>query len=830
MSLRRRSRVRSSAIVVLLVTVTASLAGVFLIQDPSSSPSPDERTVTDLSPLALDDNLPSWNPAVECAAKRLTIADVLGPTYPSETLVGTPYQRTATAGGVFHQRALSPLCTITNITGQPKATFIEIDGVYLSTWYVQPIECSNHYKGVNGGAPYPGGVTLCDSQGQIYTLGTSAGFMQMEIDQDWMARTYCGPGHPPCDNVTLGAWVSSGEISLDVQGFVYWDGENWDLHPTTGVRLSTGLQATVEPAALQTTKNYSASATVRIYGDTSGPVSLSVSGCPADTACTVSPSGGPTRFTSTLLVNTTPLSPRGMHVLSITATSGSLTTTASFPLTIADRVSPAFRRGDGGGFSETDDVSIQSGAPTTNYGAETKLFVDAKDCIKAYLGSVCKTLLQFPAIFGPAPGQIPAGSHIVNASLELTVTNPGVTEDAYQITEAWSESAATWNSFTPPGLPGTRTPKITFSPTHVGRFFLNATPITQHWADGDANEGILLTSTNGDGVDYNASEAVRGRPSLTVQFVPPSSPLVLAYDMETLTQDGRMQDRSGNGNHGTFTGTADVAGNVGRARQFNAGDRITAPAIPMTGVDFTVAAWFNWTTNPSPYYSGIQGGGGSWELHVMADGRFGATFYQSIGPDVFTDIRSPLAYNDGTWHHAVAVLRNGLAGLCIDGVLVVQDTTNPIAFVRTSTQTVVGRVASDFVGDIDEVRVFTRALTTDEIAALAPPPPPRTDGLALSYDMETLTPTGRMKDPSGPCSHVTFIGTTDAPGKVGRARHFDQGDRITASPILVPSTDFTVAAWFNWTTNPTPYYAGIQGGGGSWELRVMADGRFGRSV
>src|SRR3989442_14977069 len=429
----------TSAIVVLLVAVSTSLAGVFLIQDPSSAPSPDERTVTDVSPLALADNLPSWIPAVECAAKRLTIADVLGPTYTSETLVGTPYQRTATAGGVFHQRALSPLCTITNITGQPKATFVEIDGIYLSTWYVQPIECSTHYKGGNGGAPYPGGVTLCDSQGQIYTLGTSAGFMQMEIDQDWMARGYCGPGHPPCDNVTLGAWVSSGEISLDVQGFVYWDGENWDLHPTTGVRLSTGLQATVEPASLQTTKNYSASATVRIYGDVSGPVSLSVSGCPTDTTCTVSPSGGPGRFKSALLVNTTPMSPPGTYDLSISATSGSQTRTVPFPLTIADRVTLAFRRGDGGGFSETDDAYIQSGAPGTNYGADTKLFVDAKDCIKTYPGSVCKTLLQFPAIFGPAPGQIPAGSRIVNASLELTVTNNGVTEDADQSMDALNE-------------------------------------------------------------------------------------------------------------------------------------------------------------------------------------------------------------------------------------------------------------------------------------------------------------------------------------------------------------------------------------------------------
>ena len=36
---------------------------------------------------------------------------------------------------------------------------------------------------------------------------------------------------------------------------------------------------------------------------------------------------------------------------------------------------------------------------------------------------------------------------------------------------------------------------------------------------------------------------------------------------------------------------------------------------------------------PSPYYSGIHGSGFSWELRVMADGWFGATFYQSVGPD-----------------------------------------------------------------------------------------------------------------------------------------------------------------------------------------------------
>src|SRR5438093_12667133 len=103
----------------------------------------------------------------------------------------------------------------------------------------------------------------------------------------------------------------------------------------------------------------------------------------------------------------------------------------------------------------------------------------------------------------------------------------------------------------------------------------------------------------------------------------------------------------------------------------------------------------------------------------MADGRFGATFYQSIGPDVFTEIVSPLAYNDGAWHHVTAALRNGLVELYVDGSLVAQDTTNPIAFVRPSTLIEVGHVAQYFSGEIAVVGVFSRALAAAEIATLA---------------------------------------------------------------------------------------------------------------
>src|SRR5439155_23354124 len=51
--------------------------------------------------------------------------------------------------------------------------------------------------------------------------------------------------------------------------------------------------------------------------------------------------------------------------------------------------------------------------------------------------------------------------------------------------------------------------------------------------------------------------------------IPPQGGMKLHYDMEKLTDAGLMEDLSGNGNHGTITGTADVAGEYARSPRFN---------------------------------------------------------------------------------------------------------------------------------------------------------------------------------------------------------------------------------------------------------------------
>src|SRR5439155_21761912 len=82
--------------------------------------------------------------------------------------------------------------------------------------------------------------------------------------------------------------------------------------------------------------------------------------------------------------------------------------------------------------------------------------------------------------------------------------------------------------------------------------------------------------------------------------------------------------------------------------------------------------------HPSPYSFPYTTLFRSWALRVRPEGTFQVVFYQAIRPDAVTDVASPLAYNNGDWHHAAGVLRNGLAELYVDGTLVAQDTTNPI--------------------------------------------------------------------------------------------------------------------------------------------------------
>jgi len=232
------------------------------------------------------------------------------------------------------------------------------------------------------------------------------------------------------------------------------------------LRKPYDYSVSVDPDRLTLLRSETGQSRVSILGRSPDPVALTVAGCPPDTTCTVSPASGTAPYTSTLTIATGSSAPFGTWPMTITGTNSTVSRTVPFSLQIASHATRTFTKGDGGAYSETDDTYVYSGLPTQNYGTNVQLLVDGSGCIAA--GSVCKTLIKFPLIVGPSAGQIPAGSTIVNATLELNIRNAGTTADAYQVTEAWTESGATWNSFATPGFPGNRGLEFTFLPTALG--------------------------------------------------------------------------------------------------------------------------------------------------------------------------------------------------------------------------------------------------------------------------------------------------------------------------------------------------------------------------
>jgi hypothetical protein len=159
-----------------------------------------------------------------------------------------------------------------------------------------------------------------------------------------------------------------------------------------------------------------------------------------------------------------------------------------------------------GGYESQQDTVIFSQDRDSNFGTEGHISADQQD-----FNNVRQGLLKFEDIFGNAPGQIPFGSTINSATLEVFVqdsSNASMQMSLYRMLTDWDETTATWNFFggTTGGIGGVQASegessdlppdavlldsKITPNSATAGKF--DVTKSLEYWAAGANNFGWLI--------------------------------------------------------------------------------------------------------------------------------------------------------------------------------------------------------------------------------------------------------------------------------------------------------------------------------------------------
>jgi len=287
--------------------------------------------------------------------------------------------------------------------------------------------------------------------------------------------------------------------------------------------------------------------------------------------------------------------------------------------------------------------------------------------------------------------------------------------------------------------------------------------------------------------------------------------------------DGNANDIQGS-NNGTLQGPVTFTpGIVGQAFNFNGSGYVDATdfGLPVGNSSATISAWIKTTQTGLQFIA-------SWGSRDVCN----AGYEISIG--IYNDhfilgscgghVQGTTIVDDGAWHHVAAVwYGSNIVTLYVDGVQQTNISPDPLPSmnIASSGHLNIGQLwqyGGNFVGLVDEVQIFNRALCASEIQAIynagsagecrpTPTPTPNPTCTPPPPDMVSWWPgDDNANDIQNSNNGILQNGASFAAGKVGRAFSFDGVGSYVVVPDS-PNLDFspisplTVDAWVFRTSN-----------------------------
>jgi hypothetical protein len=203
--------------------------------------------------------------------------------------------------------------------------------------------------------------------------------------------------------------------------------------------------------------------------------------------------------------------------------------------------------------------------------------------------------------------------------------------------------------------------------------------------------------------------------------------------------DGNADDIQGNNNGTLQGGVTFVPGLVGQAFSFNGanGSVSFGNTVGNFGTaDFTIDFWIKTTSKRQEGLLGkrpVCGDSSFWDIRLGSGPTSGTPDPGVLGIELdgdeagtnFNAIRTKARVNDGKFHHAAIVRSGATVWVYVDGQLDTSRTTPGVtdltneAVLAAGVSTCTGVDGTQFFdGQLDEIEIFDRALTSSEIASI----------------------------------------------------------------------------------------------------------------